>query len=82
LAFLKSGQDVYQAAAYKIGGKKIKKTISGCNAIGGSPGTKPISIPARTNRIGYGTRILSVTSARAVTTARRTMTRAMLLMEC
>src|SRR5688572_1078792 len=53
-AFLKSIQEVVHAAAYKIGGRKIKKTTSGCKVMTGNPGKSPMPIPARTSKIGYG----------------------------
>src|SRR5688572_31755382 len=37
-AFLKSTQEVVQAAAYKTGGRKTRNTMSGCKAICGKPG--------------------------------------------
>jgi hypothetical protein len=46
----------------------------------GSPGKRPIPIPASTSKIGYGIRTFSVTSARAVTTASKMITIAMFCM--
>jgi hypothetical protein len=51
---LKLCQLVFQAAAYKIGGKKITKTISGSSEITGNPGIRLIAIPDKTNTIGKG----------------------------
>jgi hypothetical protein len=73
-AFLKSIQEVVQAAAYNIGGRNTRKTTSGCKVIWGNPGKRPMPIPASTSKIGYGILILSVTSARAVTIASRIIT--------
>jgi hypothetical protein len=80
-AALKSGHDVFQAAEYKTGGRKMRKTTSGSREIEGIPGIIPMAIPAITSRIGYGTLILSVTSAKAVTTASRIITVAIFCMQ-
>lgn len=50
--FQKSLQEVFQAAAYSNGGKKIRKTRSGCKLIDGMPGTKLISKPLMTKSMG------------------------------
>ena len=52
LAFLKSIQEVVHAAAYKIGGRKMRKTTSGCKVMRGNPGKRPMPIPAKTSKIG------------------------------
>jgi hypothetical protein len=57
--FQKSFHEVFQAAAYNNGGRKIRKTVSGSNVTTGMPGIKPIHKPAITNNIGY--EILSLT---------------------
>src|SRR5690349_20219434 len=41
LAVLKSAHEVFHAAAYRIGGRKIRNTISGSRVILGSPGISP-----------------------------------------
>ena len=51
---LKLCQLVFQAAAYKSGGKKMTKTISGLRDITGKPGIRLIAIPDNTNTIGKG----------------------------
>ena len=48
----KSFQDVFQAAAYNKGGRKIRKTRSGPILIFGIPGIKLINKPPITNKIG------------------------------
>src|SRR5687767_3109757 len=50
--FQKSFQEVFHAAAYKRGGKKIRKTRSGCNVTEGMPGIRLIPRPLITNKIG------------------------------
>jgi hypothetical protein len=45
-------QEVFQAAAYNKGGRKIRKTISGFKLTMGIPGINPMASPARTNRMG------------------------------
>ncbi len=51
---LNSCQLVFQAAAYKSGGKKMIKTISGSSEMTGKPGIRLIAIPDMTNTIGKG----------------------------
>ncbi|HEX8678002.1 MAG TPA: hypothetical protein VF700_12315, partial [Segetibacter sp.] len=51
---LKWCQFVFQAAAYKSGGRKIINTIAGSRAITGSPGIRLITMPDKTNTIGKG----------------------------
>lgn len=50
--FQKSFQEVYHAASYNNGGRKIRKTKSGSNSISGIPGSKLIAKPAITKNIG------------------------------
>ena len=51
--FQKSFHDVFQAAAYSSGGRKIRNTRSGCKLIEGIPGIRLINKPLTTRRIGY-----------------------------
>ncbi|MNY06594.1 hypothetical protein D3C86_1393560 [compost metagenome] len=51
--FQKSFHEVYQAASYKSGGRKIRNTNSGSSSISGIPGRKLIIKPAMTKKIGY-----------------------------
>ena len=44
--------EVFHAAAYSRGGRKIRNTISGFRLTIGIPGIKPIARPANTNNIG------------------------------
>src|SRR5690349_25122955 len=52
LARLKSGHDVFHAAAYRTGGRKIRNTTSGSSDTCGKPGMSPIPMPLSTRRIG------------------------------
>src|SRR6266404_8692583 len=51
--FQKSIHDVFQAAAYNKGGRKIRNARSGLRVINGTPGTRLIRRPAITSKIGY-----------------------------
>ena len=48
----KSRSDVKYAAAQRMGGRKIRKTISGSSATDGTPGTKPRISPPITRKMG------------------------------
>src|SRR5687768_9245202 len=48
----KSFQEVFQAAAYNSGGRKIRNTRSGCRVIGGMPGIRLMSRPLITRKMG------------------------------
>jgi len=50
--FQNSCHDVFHAAAYKIGGRKIRNTISGPRLTSGIPGIKLITKPAMTRKMG------------------------------
>ena len=50
--FQKSRQEVFQAAAYNRGGRKIRNTSSGSSRMDGIPGMKLITSPLITNKIG------------------------------
>ena len=50
--FQKSCHEVYHAASYSSGGKKIKKIISGSSVTNGIPGMKLIANPAITRNMG------------------------------
>jgi hypothetical protein len=52
LIFQKSFHDVFHAAAYNKGGRKIRKTNSGCRVICGMPGIKLIINPPITKNMG------------------------------
>ena len=60
ISFLKSSHEVLKAASKSKGGRNIKKTMSGSSARFGRNGTKPITSPTPTNKIGKGNFILSV----------------------
>jgi hypothetical protein len=52
-AFLRSSRiEEKNAAAYRSGGRKIRRTTSGCSSIDGTPGRNPIPTPPTTRRIG------------------------------
>src|SRR5688500_10084280 len=69
---LKSCHEVFDAASYKIGGKKIRKTTSGFRLIPGIDGMKPMHNPATTSSTGLGNRNLSA-AARSAMSAVKTM---------
>jgi hypothetical protein len=48
----KSFQDVFHAAEYNKGGRKMMKTTSGCRLTSGIPGIRLINKPATTRKIG------------------------------
>jgi hypothetical protein len=51
--FQNSCHEVFHAAAYRRGGRKMRNTRSGSNIIGGTPGIRLIRSPLITNNIGY-----------------------------
>lgn len=53
LNFQNSFQEVFQAAAYKSGGRKIRNTTSGWRTMIGMAGMKLINKPATTKKMGY-----------------------------
>jgi hypothetical protein len=63
---LKWCQFVFQAAAYKSGGRKIINTIAGSSAITGNPGIRLITMPDKTNTIGKGNLYLLLSMPRKV----------------
>jgi len=50
--FQKSFQEVFHAAEYNKGGRKIRNTVSGSRLTTGIPGIKPMNKPATTSSMG------------------------------
>ncbi len=67
----KSRHEVKYPAAYRMGGRKSRKTICGSSVTCGRDGTNPSPIPATTRTIGYGTFTLRARNASAVVRTRR-----------
>jgi hypothetical protein len=71
---LKCRQLVYQAAEYRMGGKKTSNTKEGSKAKVGNPGTNPMPKPAKVSMMGKGMFTRRATIASATTTVRSKMT--------
>ena len=52
ICFLNKGSDIFAEASYNIGGRKIRKTISGFNVIASIPGKNPNAIHPSTKNTG------------------------------
>src|SRR5436190_1377774 len=74
IAVLNSCHEVLEAASYKRGGRIIIKTISGSNPRSGSCGTKPMTKPAATNKMGNGNLFLLTIAVRLIRIAIKKIT--------
>jgi hypothetical protein len=70
----KSRSDVKYAAENKTGGRKTRNTRSGSRRTIGTFGTRPMTSPPSTRKIGYGIRTRRAAVASASTAARSAMT--------
>src|SRR4051812_14576346 len=70
----KSCHEVLEAASNNMGGRKITKAMSGSSSRLGKKGTKPIISPTTTNKMGYGSLILSAMAERPIRMVMRNMT--------
>ncbi len=70
----KSRSDVKYAADQRTGGKKIRKTRSGSRRTIGTFGSRPMTSPPSTRKIGYGIRTRRAAVASASTAASSAIT--------
>jgi hypothetical protein len=74
IAVLNSCHEVLEAASYRRGGRMTIKTISGSNARLGNCGTKPMTKPAATNKMGNGNFLLLTIAVRLIRIAIKKIT--------